>query len=74
MKEIIDNANKRKLEEEKMVAVEREISQSEKTIEQLEADLAKKEKELKEKQEELDKHQIFSTFLEEVVDSKQDEN
>ena len=57
-----------------MVAVEREIGVSEKTIEKLEADLAQKEQELQQKQEELEKHQIFSTFLEEVVESKQDEN
>lgn len=64
MQEIIDNANKRKLEEEKKRAEEKEIAAKEAKIKELKAELEKSGRVLEEKRR---KEEQYREFLEEVI-------
>ena len=75
MQEIIDNATKRKQEEVKKEQEEREIASKEQRISELNEKLKEKENEFGQKTQELSQYQIFSDFLEKVVnDSEEQEN
>lgn len=65
---------KRKQEEEKLNAEKKSIQQKKDQIEELQKTLAATEVQLKEKQEDLDRHKIFSTFLQSVVNDKSGDN
>jgi len=61
---------KRKNEEEKLAKEKAEIEKKKREIEELQKKLQEKENMLQEKEEDLQRHKIFSTFLESVVQDK----
>lgn len=69
---IIQNANKRKLEEQKKMKEENDIKQKEDKIHELEIELEDKKKLVDQKRELLSKYQVYSNFLEEVINNDPD--
>lgn len=64
------NSLKRKNEEEKLAKEKSEIDKKQKEIQELQNILQEKERLLDEKERDLQRHRIFSTFLESVVQDK----
>ena len=67
---IIQNANKRKLEENKKQREQLEIDSKVQKITDLERELQKRKSELAAKKDQLEKYKIYSDFLEDVVNAE----
>ena len=65
---------KRKMEEEKLQKEKKEIGNKRDDIDKLQQTLQRTEVELKDKEEDLKRHEIFSTFLQSVVNDKSGDN
>lgn len=72
MSTIIQNANKRKLEEQKKLKEENEIKQKTEKIKDLNDEIGELQSELEEKKSELEKYKIYTDFLEDVINDDKD--
>ena len=65
---------KRKMEEEKLQKEKKEIGNKRDDIDKLQLQLQSTEVELKDKEDDLKRHEIFSSFLQSVVNDKSGDN
>ena len=72
MSTIIQNANKRKLEEQKKLKEENEIKQKTEKIKELNDEIGDLQGDLEEKKRELEKYKIYTDFLEDVINDDKD--